>query len=171
LSQQTSNEPGTHSLSARSLSRVSMKQKPYAAKALHGAAATARKAQARNPSQTVIHAEGRCAVGRSACAACAGCRSETIASAIGCARGGGRCGIAANSSVSTGNIGSSTGSTAGPTYRVRSIARVVIRSRYGCCGSARPPITAWRRSVNAGCANYSNSVCACWKRINSKKQT
>jgi hypothetical protein len=32
-----------------------MKQKPYAAKARHLGAATARKAQGRNPSQTVIH--------------------------------------------------------------------------------------------------------------------
>ena len=45
--------------------------------------------------------EARRANAFAACAACGSCGSETIASAIGCARGGGRGGVAASSSVTT----------------------------------------------------------------------
>ena len=106
------------------------------------------------------------ATGCATCAACATCTacasrgSKTIASAIGCARGGGRGGVAASSAVTS----TSTTVTASPACRVRSVSWIAIRRRY------RGRVSAWP-SVNPGCAKYSDCDCVCWRRIGSEKQT
>jgi hypothetical protein len=108
------------------------------------------------------------------CAPCGTRASETIASAIGCARGGGRGSVAASSSATTEKSrGAGTTGPAGSTCRVGGVTRVAIRWRCRGCGSAWPTVGA-HRSVNAGCTRYAECIdcdCVCWRRISSEKQT
>jgi hypothetical protein len=63
-----------------------------------------------------------------------------------------------------------TAGTAVTARRACSVTRIAIRWRYRSRVSAWKAGVAPRRSVKAGCANYSDRVCVGWRTISSKKQ-